>query len=70
MVIQSNPHGLPMPPRPTGLLVLAVVAGLWAVGLGATGFLIAAVVVGAIAVVCAALGVVKRKQADRLGSPP
>lgn len=65
--MQSNPHGLPMPPTPTAFLIVAVVACLWAVGLFAAGFVIAAAVVGAVAVVCALLGVAKRKQASRLG---
>lgn len=65
--MQSNPHGLPMPPTPIALLVIAVVACLWAVRLFATRFLIAADVVGAVAVVCALLGVAKRRQANRLG---
>ena len=65
--MQSNPHGLPMPPTPTAFIVLAVVAALWAVGLAATGFLIAAVAVGAVALICAAVGVVKRGQDNRSG---
>ena len=62
MVLQSNPHGLRMPPRSTALLVAAVVACVWAVGLIAMDFVVAAVVVGAISVVCAVLGVGARRR--------
>ena len=65
--MQSNPHGLPMPPTPTALLVVAVVACLWAVGLAATGFLIPAAVVGAFALLSAVLSIAKRRQASRQG---
>ena len=62
MVMQSNAHGLRMPPRSTALLVAAVVACLWAVGLIAMDFVVAAIVVGAISVVCAVLGLVTRRR--------
>ena len=65
--MQSNPHGVPMPPTPTALLVVAAVACVWAVGLAVTGLLVAAGVVGAVALVCAVLGVAKRRQANRHG---
>lgn len=61
-MIQTNPHGLPMPPRSTALLVAAVVACAWAAGLFAMDFVAAAVVVGGVAVVCAVLGFTKRNQ--------
>lgn len=65
MVMQSNPHGLPMPPTPTALLVAAVVACVWAAGLLATGFVAAAAVVAVLAVFCAVLGLIKRNQTRR-----
>jgi hypothetical protein len=64
-MMQTNPHGLPMPPASTAFLVAAVVAGVWAVALVAMGFVTAAVVAGAVAVVCAAAGFAKRKQPHR-----
>ena len=65
MVLQSNPHGLPMPPTPTALLVVAVVALGWAAGIFAMGYVAAAVGVGAVAALCAVLGIVKRNRARR-----
>lgn len=65
MIIQSNPHGLPMPPKSTALLVVAVVALLWALGLFAMDLLAAAVVVGGVALVCTLSGFVMRSRARR-----
>jgi hypothetical protein len=66
-MMQSNPHGVPMPQKSTALLVAAVVAGVWSGALVAMDFVAAGVVVGAVAVVCAVLGVALRARAGRPG---
>lgn len=62
MLIQTNRHGLPMPPIPTALLVVALIACIWAAVIFAAGYIVAAV---GVAVCCAALGLAKRRRAVR-----
>lgn len=72
MLVQTNRHGLPMPPTPTALLVIAIVASIWAVVMFAAGFVVAATVVAGLAIVCAALSLAQRNRprTPRPGSVP
>ena len=65
MLVQTNRHGLPMPPTPTALLLVAIVSSVWAVVIFASGYPVAAAVVVGVAVVCAALSLAKRSRARK-----
>jgi hypothetical protein len=65
-MMQTNPHGLPMPPTWTALLVAAVVGSVCAVALLAMGFVAAAVLLGGIAILCAVLGLARRPRGERI----
>ena len=63
MLVQTNRHGLPIPPAATAFLVVAIVAFVWAVGMFAAGFVVAAAVIAAVALACAVVSRAKRKPA-------
>lgn len=54
-----------MPPTPVALLVVALVACVWAAVIFASGYIVAAAGLVGFAICCAALGLVKRKRAVR-----
>lgn len=65
MLIQTNRHGLPMPPTRTALLVVAIVVCIWAAVIFAAGYVVAAAGVVGVGICCGALGLAKRKRAVR-----